>query len=443
MDEIVKVMCANVKKRYNAFEKCREMNRLFKLYYSYEKLHTSTEKSKKYGNSFIRCALHLVEQFSTDESKTLDEPFMYRDNVDAVREGLKNGEIKQHKRNYEILDDKDMQLLFHLTESILPAFIRGGNNHRRGVHIQLFYRAHIYGVQFRSRGLTCKEETYHPNVADLRYGSSSSNYRYWPENEKNILRNNWSDVHQYSSWAKLRCKSNEVMKIDSFGHEQYLNTEDYVYGQLNFFFQLSIPSDPDLLQELQGFTLASVTCRHHTTINYVDHIIANNDGDSYFKDKQYVALDDVCSTPILLCALKSNCTEEKDGFLTSIKGQVKTNIPNYNQNKNETFAVRRERILKSMKATAEPFFLGMNAEDESSYPEYAKMDDASSVSYIVALEMYRNRYLIYNDINKSWYPHTTTETTMSYKLTLYDDSNDDDDDNDDADDDDAYDNHSE
>ena len=199
----------------------------------------------------------------------------------------------------------------------------------------------------------------------------------------------------------------------------YEQKENYIYGQFNFFFQISLPSD----SFVHGLLLASTTCRRHTTVDKVDYIIADHDGDSYFVHKMFTTLDDVYSTPVLQVAFQSKVAsmkkhadeyfvEEEYNHKTQVfqqgrtrivptidyndkkrVNQQKTVVPPSTTSQHGNFDDRIRRRIRDLKQNTTPYFLGTVTDNEILY-DYANSDEKQNVSYLVMLDMYRNRKYI-------------------------------------------------
>jgi hypothetical protein len=115
----------------------------------------------------------------------------------------------------------------------------------------IYKNAIIKGCKVRSRGFKYRE----CNEATIAKKSWRKNYSLkdendvTPTNQLNILKNNWFFKNQFSSWCKFKYKDN------------FINQSTIFFGQLNFFFNISIPDDHYFNQV--GF--ASVTSRSFWT----------------------------------------------------------------------------------------------------------------------------------------------------------------------------------
>jgi hypothetical protein len=289
------------------------------------------------------------------------------------------------------------------------------------MEFRTFSQATIFGISFRSRGADCRETSRLPKYRDeRRYGAAkqvdllNDPYLYWPDNMKNELKHYWIHEDHYSSWAKIRFnrKNDSSQEKEDIGTEDlYKNDNNYIYGQFNYFMQI-YSCDP----LINNLSLASITCRRHVTIERVDHIVADIDGDSLYIHKMFTALDDVYSTPIMTCAFKSNVkrqnykhvllAEEMQKLNAATAGarhrqpHKQTNISRSDQSNsnvmNADFMTQLATTIMDMRASAVPYCISDNQEIQNSFA-YATEEDFQSVSYIVMLEMFRNRkYIRYN-----------------------------------------------
>jgi len=208
-----------------------------------------------------------------------------------------------------------------------------------------FSEAIIFGNKFKGRGFQCKETETNNNINnnnnnnnkpnelryESRYGSEDKNTRYWPNNNKNILRNNWYEKKHSGSWSKFRLNEFKYNPIKSrnYGCEIYDDDNNFIYAQLNFFIQITFPFD----KILHGITLASVTCRRHIKHERVNYIIGDDDGDSFLPHILFVPLIDMFSSPILVGAFHS---------------------PNVYKNKSKLLPLRPEKSNSNSGAPAKP-----------------------------------------------------------------------------------------
>ena len=280
------------------------------------------------------------------------------------------------------------------------------------------------------RGPSCRENTKLTEWWDHRWGAErngdniSDPDRYWPNNSNNVLKNNWLRKQHYSSWAKLRYTDiNEHLRSEdrTCGTQEYENHNHYLYGQFNCFLQLYSTADPFI----NNLSLASITCRRHVTVEGVDHIVADHDGDSFYVHKMFVLLNDVYSTPIMTCAFKSLQTrtripkkqkrrqqddhneediEEDEVINNENNGKRKRNRRNLaaeektnSNNANESFEIQVSKTVRELKEMAFPYYVFNNSDVSKAFKNFAKPNNCTAVSYIVMLEMHRNRkYIRYN-----------------------------------------------
>lgn len=386
MNSLIETICTNVRKRCKSISECLINCRLFRLQWYCER------DDLAIGKSFMQWANDLLKLFTVH--KTLNPSWELTQEFDweLVKEDF--DDFETYLEETKVFTKNDLWFLFEIVSE--------------GFACRMFSAATIFGVKFKSRGFDCKEKSTTPTVKDIPYGTQNGNNgRYWPDNPKNKLKYHWHKKKSYSSWAKIRCNI-KTSKDNQCGVEDYNNKKNYLYGQFNFFIQLYFPKD----SFINNFNAASVTLRNHTTINRVDYIIADNDGNSYFPQKLFVALDDVYSTPIMNCAFKTNYYKA-DKFLEQLRNKEQVQILQEQQqnrvrtkrvdlskkNKellivDKTFTTSKvvETEIKNMiKANPVPYYInGLATENENDFV-YTPFENRYEISYLVVLEMERNR----------------------------------------------------
>lgn len=393
LEDIVITICVNIQKRCASIAQCATRSPLYRLYYLFHNCVPTNVKVSQYENKFIRWAKAMYDS-CCEENYPLN-PFEYTKEHD--KDSISVDNILTYLDDTKTIDWNELSILKQLVDT--------------GLSVKLFKKATIFGIRFRSRGLHCKENSKSHDMQQHRYGADGfDNDRCWPINIHNELKNHWFKKDDRSSWAKIRYTPNigtaGDTRDDVCGTATYDDIANYIYGQFNSFLQVYIAED----SFVNNIMLGSVTCRRHTTIDRVDYIIADNDGDSYFVHKLFVALDDVYSTPIMTCAFKSAKGKEKDDYhdhlllqqiqqrnkqlQTEKRKRNKISSHIWNRENRELFSVRTRRILSSMRSNRPvPFYLGRNEYNENKF-KYTPLTEIKQISYLVMLELYRNRYLI-------------------------------------------------
>jgi hypothetical protein len=413
----------NIKKRCETFAECLHSSSFFRMYWYFllcrdrKLFHMSSGRNSSSFHSFTKRLVHIINNYHITNNPDDLKPFVtYVGEVDSwqtyqtVHNLSKEGFVNLLEGRKPLIGD-DFEMLKEISQGTLS--------------YRMFERATIFGMHFKSRGCECREKTKATQMWDYRWGAErnvaklNDPDRYWPDNKKNELKHNWLQKPHYSSWAKIRYSDIDYhlnSKDRTCGSEEYEDHHQYLYGQFNFFMQIYTTADPFI----NNLTLASITCRRHASVERVDYILADHDGDSFFVHKMFVVLNDVYSTPIMICAFKSLVTrkrvprkeqrqppqpaDDEDEAVDNndTENRKRKRYPrnllsaegHNDNNHNETFETQICRTVKELKQVAYPYYVFNNAHIQKAYKRFAKVEDSSSVSYIVMLEMYRNRKYI-------------------------------------------------
>lgn len=415
IEDLIEVICANIRKRSTSISDCLLKSPLFRLYWFHKRI---LKKSVAFYD-------WLINKDDSDDDEPIQNYFV-RDFQQAFDYYCNEKDMSDEDCIQEFLMEKEMlpETDYEVVEDLFGSW-----------KCALYADAVIFGIKFRGRGLECREITKSPRIRSFRYGSQEKkglkiNDKYWPDNKLNWLKDNWSLKKHYSSWAKIRFMWQSTKEEEKCGTGLYAESDNYMYGQFNFFFQLSIPSDPFV----HGLKLASVTCRRHTTIDKVDYILADHDGDSYFVHKMFATVDDIYSTPILQVAFMSNIASTKehaDEFFTekayrkNESEEKKQTLPHHSTNllrsraatdkqmnevaqfsHNSDFHDRIRKRINHLRKDATPYYCGSVSSDSELLFDYANNQDQKLISYLVMLDMYRNRKQIQYEHKKDAYYRT-------------------------------------
>ena len=118
----------------------------------------------------------------------------------------------------------------------------------------LYQNGYIYGINFKSRGHSCRENC-EPTIVNKRYGQQQDDYE--PSQNCNKLQLIWSKKPHYSSWCSY---------VDYRSNKQK-------YGLVNFFFRLNVKLDP----VLHKIPIASICTYKHETNNLLNIIKIKDD----------------------------------------------------------------------------------------------------------------------------------------------------------------------
>jgi hypothetical protein len=142
----------------------------------------------------------------------------------------------------------------------------------------------IKGTTFRGRGSDCSETEFPKcELRATRYGQvplTTNPNIFRPRKEANNLGSNWNDKRHLSSWCK--CQVGGITSKEEF------------FGHINYFFKLSLRSDP-ILKE---FLLVSLTTRVSSFPKKGITLSIINVQDKEIKKLRMVAFADVYSSPI-------------------------------------------------------------------------------------------------------------------------------------------------
>lgn len=164
----------------------------------------------------------------------------------------------------------------------------------------LYQRATIFGINFTSRGTSCRERKPPLQALIVNKATGEEIVVYKPRRAGNILNQQYHKRKQYSSFCLFYTPTNSFKK--SMGHE--------MCGQFNFFFRLSIPSDTIL----DGVPMASIVSRKLQLVNRVRTLqcIVTPEDNGYHNEEfastygedhaLFIPLTNVKSTAILLGA---------------------------------------------------------------------------------------------------------------------------------------------
>src|SRR5690606_35939194 len=120
---------------------------------------------------------------------------------------------------------------------------------------------------------------------------------YLIQNKFNKLTENWSPTYQLNSWCKV-----EDYHVPRRGARRQVESRVY-FGQLNYFFRLYFPTD----RILHGAAFASVVLRKAVMNKDTRHyMVSAVDTESYYADKQFVAVNYIDSTAIAVNAFDGN-----------------------------------------------------------------------------------------------------------------------------------------
>jgi hypothetical protein len=157
--------------------------------------------------------------------------------------------------------------------------------------IGLYKFAVIRGCNFAARGFHNRECILPPIN---RICNDGDRIIVDPQNSLNILRNNWTDKNQVSSWCKIKLANNNLLK------NNIATTSKVFMGQLNFFFNLlTIPKDSIFVQV--GF--ASITTRSifiDKKFRTQNIIRCKEDKESFQRLISFVPIRIIVPTPILV-----------------------------------------------------------------------------------------------------------------------------------------------
>jgi hypothetical protein len=454
-EDLLETLYVNIKKRCNSFADCLKSSSFFRVYWyylickDYQLFHTTNTTPFV---SFVKRLIVAVSKQLQDDTKVFErlKPF-------KLNWGLDWGQDNNWGNVGEQLSDEEFVNLLEQELCLVEVDFLVMDDVIDGFKYRMFKDATIFGMDFRSRGSNFRELSKLTEFVDKRYGAERSAdklndpVRCWPDNKKNELKQNWINKDDYSSWAKVRYKSRDHMNSNEktfCGTSDYEDDKNYLYGQFNFFVQI-YSTDPFI----NNLTLASITCRRHRTIEKVDYVVADNDGDSYFVHKMFVALNDVYSSPIMTCAFKSSLTRkeenkryrieankpqqndeirdeiaEREGREGRRSARTKKQVELFNgggssnnaittsaNSSNENFSRRIAKVIEDMlRSNTLPYCISGNKEEVDVF-DYANLWEHKKVSYIVMLEMYRNRkYIRYNKMKDNFYQSTEFAPNTEY-----------------------------
>ncbi len=419
LDNLVEVLCRSVQKRCGDFDRCFSACSLFRWYYYFFDLNEQKFKKQVYNRanpSFIIWAREVISHFA-DTNSFVNKKLKYVPKLHASQVCRK-------------ITDNDEFYFVTKTDLKLLCVIAGYDSIQCG----LYSEATIFGVKFKSRGVECRE-TNDAEIQHWRYGSDDPyDDRHWPNLHHNELSNNWSKLNHYSSWMKIRGDPQKPILSGDFNDDSFYGTSlydderNYLYAQANFYFNVYLPEDPFL----NGVELASVTCRRHVRVNFVDYIIASNDGFSFLPNKMFCVLDDVYSSAITQCAFTSSFKiidkylihlqdveeeqQKKNKRQQKVDSQRKSAISSsssystfnnnvsskkgYLNDETEDKASFQQQVTtiinRMMVQNPVPYYIGNDMEIASS-SEYTK-DDHSQISYLAMLPLHTTRkYVRYDD----------------------------------------------
>lgn len=157
------------------------------------------------------------------------------------------------------------------------------------VSIRIENYCDILGTTLRGRGIHCRE---------IEPPTIRENETFIPRNPHNVLKENWHERKQFSSWCKFRSE------LDDESNKLQI-------GQINAFLCIQFKSDT----YLDGSIFASVTCRraipqnnsHYIPgkDNNMNIILAHKDSLSYDSTKLFVDVVQIVPTPLLVCGIEN------------------------------------------------------------------------------------------------------------------------------------------
>lgn len=223
------------------------------------------------------------------------------------------------------------------------------------ISYNMYSRANIYGTAFRSRGFE-KRET---NVTKFgNYGGDKNMIKV--TNNSNKLRYHWNKEVEYSSWCK---------------YFDYNNQEEENYGQINAFLQLHVPFDPFI----DGMCLASITSRKHINHMYIDHIYANDEAS--LAEHLFIPVTNIKATPLLVAGFSTaaGVDDLRKKFDRERKQLILPSTPE----------MKIKFWIKHQCAKA--IYVGEKFFELIEFTQFVEKNYIS-LSYLVLIEMHRNRY---------------------------------------------------
>ena len=192
--------------------------------------------------------------------------------------------------------------------------------------ISISTRATIHGIKHYGRGFHYSEKHYYTSNVN---NCNSTNNNNIPTNDLNNLSKHWFNPKQNSSWCKVGSS---------------------VYGQLNYFFNLSSIVTDKFVSEIK---IASITCRRAVIPNYMNNNVSpaitcinlkrskNNNQTSWYKnDVSFVDIEAIFPTRVATIGLhkESNKVSYKPIDCNNV-------ISDANQKKSGTIRLSKEIII--------------------------------------------------------------------------------------------------
>jgi hypothetical protein len=299
-----------VKKRCKDNDEATRNSGLYRLFLTYS--FRNKELEKEDGKNPQKSAYELARDQNLwrnkiIEAKIVNEKKSYEEALDEM-----NME-EEKKKNTEMLKEEEKRLLKGTFYDFLKCLVNE-NKEISGFHNKQdiqnskniiesdfrpyrFKKALVFGIKMESRGMECSEDENSINTLNVL----------------NDLKLNWDDKKGVSCWFKYRYNS-KSFDDTKFGCVDNLKLtelqqkttglitsflkDDFCFGQFNYFFRISIPTET----LLNGLPMASAVCRKSTIsdcyLQTVDILTSLNS--SYLPHKRFVTLSNVYSTKILI-----------------------------------------------------------------------------------------------------------------------------------------------